>query len=574
MPSDAGPGAGKLAVINERLIRDCIYLAGNVQPGVNDERAGGGSPLQNRNKRGAAASGNASTSGQRVVELHEVECLMLSYKRIARISNLVGVDRLTKLHLDNNNITVIECLGHLRHLKWLDLSFNQIEAIEGLDQLTELENLSLYSNKITVVQGLDNQAKLNCLSLGKNNIDGLEDVAKYLHKFKHLRMLTLTGNKKLEQQAHYKPRLLGYVSRLKFLDNRLVFPEEVAKAKEDLKEHLLPVEDADRKEDDAIAAAKQAADEDAEYLRANCPDDRKLYGEIFYLEPEGRNINALWTVETVKDRVLKDVVEPGHVDRFTGKCKELADKMKEIRKTKDKLIGDYEQTLARAKRQCDNSCKDQIRAFEKALKKVIPFGLKAKPDPETYDDNAVRELRELLQKLKAFLLEKEADQQDAYEALNKEYESVMEKLKGDATETLTSHFSELQKFEKDMFGELSRKFDAWHDEKARQAQDAAEGYGVSAAGEGPAKDKAALAIMDNREEFGKALNEWHELHLKKLDERDELYRTREENQFKALVAKNTRAEHARNRARVIEVHTYVDRMTATLDEWEQLADNA
>jgi Leucine-rich repeat (LRR) protein len=42
-----------------------------------------------------------------------VECAALSFRALARISNLTGLDKLVKLQLDNNRITAIENLGHL-----------------------------------------------------------------------------------------------------------------------------------------------------------------------------------------------------------------------------------------------------------------------------------------------------------------------------------------------------------------------------------------------------------------------------------------------------------------------------
>uniref|UniRef100_A0A7S1QTM1 Dynein regulatory complex subunit 3 n=1 Tax=Neobodo designis TaxID=312471 RepID=A0A7S1QTM1_NEODS len=579
----SGQGNGGGAVIDEKLLRDCIYIEGNVRPGLGDDAAHGkssnspsyaigrGKGGASRGPAGALLGVTAQQTGPvRVVELHEVTSLMLSYKKIGSINNLVGVDRLVKLHLDNNSIEKIENLGHLKHLKWLDLSFNRITAISGLEGLTELEDLSLHANKISVVEGLDANTKLTCLSLGRNCIDGLDDVAKYLHRFKDLRMLTLAGNK-IEQQAHYRQRLLGYVRRLRFLDSRAVFEAEVAKAKDDLKEHLLPVDEADRKEEEAANAARVASEEAADYEEANCPDERRIHSDIMSLEPDGRNVGALLDVDTVRERV-KDVLDP-HQERFTAKAKDLADRMKEIRKLKRSDIDDYNRTLSRAKAAADLAGMEAIRNFEKKLNKVIPLGIRARPD-EKYDERDVEQLRRALQELRSTLLEMEADQQDAYEALNKAFEDAMEKHKAEAVETLSSNFEELRGLEKSMFQDLSRKFDAWHDEKQRQQQDMAEGYGAAPQeGHTRDKDKQAMALMDNREEFTKVLLEWHELHTKKLDEREELHKRREEEGFKALQEKNKQAEHERNRWRVCEVAEYVKRRSEQLDRWESWGEN-
>lgn len=57
--------------------------------------------------------------------------LLLSFKSIAKIENLIGLENLTKLCLDNNAIEDIMNLDFLRKLRWLDLSFNKIKKIQG-----------------------------------------------------------------------------------------------------------------------------------------------------------------------------------------------------------------------------------------------------------------------------------------------------------------------------------------------------------------------------------------------------------------------------------------------------------
>ena len=80
----------------------------------------------------------------------DIECLAYSFKGIAIIDNLNGLKMLTKLQLDNNNISKIENISHLVNLTWLDLSFNKITKIEGLDKLDKLVDLSLFNNQIQV----------------------------------------------------------------------------------------------------------------------------------------------------------------------------------------------------------------------------------------------------------------------------------------------------------------------------------------------------------------------------------------------------------------------------------------
>ena len=164
----------KNTVINEKLIKDCIYIA----PSATEEEK------KSRDRELKVP--------KQQLEFYEVECLVFSFRHISQIDNLVGFDQLTKLQLDNNNITKVENLGHLVKLQWLDLSFNNISKIEGLESLTQLTDLTLYSNNITALEGMDKLLNLNCFSIGKNNLNELDEVAKYLRKFKKLRMLTLS----------------------------------------------------------------------------------------------------------------------------------------------------------------------------------------------------------------------------------------------------------------------------------------------------------------------------------------------------------------------------------------------
>ena len=157
-----------------------------------------------------------------VASIPESTQLILSFRNIAFVENLIGFLNLQKLCLDNNELTEIKNLSHLINLTWLDLSFNRISKIEGLDQLHHLEDLSLYSNQIQSVTGLNGCPKLKCLSLGKNNIMEVSDLLNVSQwSSNSLRMLTLAGNPicKLE---NYKAQICSLFPSIDYLDYRLV----------------------------------------------------------------------------------------------------------------------------------------------------------------------------------------------------------------------------------------------------------------------------------------------------------------------------------------------------------------
>ena len=119
------------------------------------------------------------------IDILALETLRLSFKEIRCIDNLFGLDKLTKLCLDNNVIDKIENLDSLVNLKWLDLSFNNIQKIEGLEKLTKLKDLSLYKNQIEHLEGLEGcKDSIECLSMGMNNISQCLESSLYLRGFK------------------------------------------------------------------------------------------------------------------------------------------------------------------------------------------------------------------------------------------------------------------------------------------------------------------------------------------------------------------------------------------------------
>ncbi|XP_016051980.1 PREDICTED: dynein regulatory complex subunit 3 [Miniopterus natalensis] len=150
----------------------------------------------------------------------DVLSLQLDFQNILRIDNLWQFESLRKLQLDNNIIERIEGLESLTQLVWLDLSFNNIEAIEGLDTLVNLEDLSLFNNRISKIDSLDALVKLQVLSLGNNHIGNMMNIV-YLRQFKDLRALSLSGNP-IAEAEDYKMFVWAYLPDLVYLDSRRI----------------------------------------------------------------------------------------------------------------------------------------------------------------------------------------------------------------------------------------------------------------------------------------------------------------------------------------------------------------
>eukprot|EP00116_Pleurobrachia_bachei_P006514 sb/3466776/ len=86
--------------------------------------------------------------------------------------------RITHVHLQDKNISVIENLQDCSSLSVLYLYDNRIEKIENLTFATSLTHLYLQNNSITKLEGLHRCPNLSKLYLGFNNIIVIENLEK------------------------------------------------------------------------------------------------------------------------------------------------------------------------------------------------------------------------------------------------------------------------------------------------------------------------------------------------------------------------------------------------------------
>lgn len=535
-------------VIDEALIRDCIFLPQAIT--TDEER------MQIVGNRNDALFREKTLRETREMDLRKVATLLLSYRRIAQIDNLSGLSNLTKLSIDNNNITKVENLQHLTKLQTLDLSYNSITVIEGLETLTELENLSLYSNRISVVAGLDTLKKLVTLSLGKNAIEVLDETATYLHKLKELRVLTLKECR-IASAPQYRSRLLAFVPTLRFLDGKAVRPAEIAQAREDQRENLLPIDEQDELE---LAAEKAAADQSSaekEYERYNCPHEGTMYDELLRLQPEGRNMVDVLRSDLVIS-ATKEVLDRNQAE-FNDKAKELADAMKAIRARRDADEAAYQAAINRYSTANVNASRELIKAFEKKMKKVFKLGVDSKPDPRSAGSPEVlQELEDELLKLQSDLVEQEADMYDTNEAL---HTATLSKWKTDGVDVLLqSSFEGLFKLESDFQMSLRHTFDSIYDIRQKKDRTADEEFFYSAG-----RDEGIAALLDSKEEYQKLLSDWFEMRRKRLEEEEMMHLKAEERLLVERANSVTRKELERHRNRLAEITEYIEQMTDLID---------
>ncbi len=226
-------------VITEQLTRECIQVRFRPPPPFGSVCPAERRAQQALNSRHACVQIPGSDPDtvedkKRNIPFRKVECLAFSFKSIAKIDNLKGLEGLTKLQLDNNSITKIEKLSHLvsaiaacrgqrarpppsRPAAWrtqlqafrpssacvgwggVGCSFKHLSARRCGPSAstvlpmwrscaqTNLTWLDLSFNKITKIEGLEALTKLVDLSLFNNQIAEIEN----LEKLTELNVLSL-----------------------------------------------------------------------------------------------------------------------------------------------------------------------------------------------------------------------------------------------------------------------------------------------------------------------------------------------------------------------------------------------
>ncbi|KAH0454663.1 hypothetical protein IEQ34_016587 [Dendrobium chrysotoxum] len=119
----------------------------------------------------------------------------LSGNVIARVTPGSLPKGLHMLNLSKNNISTIEGLRDLSHLRVLDLSYNRITKIgHGLSSCTSLKELYLVGNKISEVEGLHRLVKLNIIDLRFNKISTVKGLGQLAANYSSMQAINIEGN--------------------------------------------------------------------------------------------------------------------------------------------------------------------------------------------------------------------------------------------------------------------------------------------------------------------------------------------------------------------------------------------
>ncbi|XP_049632975.1 dynein regulatory complex subunit 3 [Suncus etruscus] len=474
----------------------------------------------------------------------DVLSLRLDFQNILCIDNLWQFENLRKLQLDNNFIEKIEGLENLTHLVWLDLSFNNIEAIEGLDTLVNLEDLSLFNNRITKIDSLDCLVKLQVLSLGNNQLNDLMNLI-YLRRFKNLRTLNLAGNP-LTEAENYKIFICAYLPDLVYLDFRRI-DERLAKKAE--AKYQYSIDELKHRE---FLAQKQLEREQAQKLEL---DKHKaafveylngsfLFDSMYAEDTEGNRLASLSGVSELLE-VYKD--------KFIIICLNIFEyglKQQEKRKLEVETFTDC---INEAIQENQEQGKKKITIFEE--KHMLSLSAIQEESEPSKMEAKITECNEDITELFNVLMTLEMQLVEQLEETINMFERNIIDLVGLFVENVQSLMAQC------------RDLENHHHEKLLEISiNTLEKIAKGDLDDEMPEDLRSLFV--DKDTIVNAVGTSHDIHLLKIDNREDELVTKVNSWCTHLVDKIHKDEIARNRKRVKEINQFIDHMQNELDNLE------
>ncbi|XP_065900080.1 dynein regulatory complex subunit 3-like [Dysidea avara] len=467
------------------------------------------------------------------IDFKEVLELRLSYKNILRMENLWCVENLTKLQLDNNIIERIEGLEALTNLVWLDLSFNNIEMIEGLSSLVRLKDLSLAHNHIKVLDKMDD-LPLEVLSIGNNLIEDLDQLS-YLRTFSMLKAVTLSGNP-VASHANYQPFLLAHLPALVYFDYRLV-SDEARKAAQEQFQDLIEGLELQERSAERKAAEQEALRQKEELRKAAYVDGlegNSLFEVLFKEDTEAPRLQHLSGVEEMLQQYQEKFAAICEDLRVSGlKEKELWDKERDAIFTSHSQAKTYNQQEAVA----------LIQQYEDTKQQLILAG-----DME----KAIAQLNPVVDGLKHNLMKLEMTLVEQLDEINKEFERNYTEMVTVFIENVQNHMTQCRDIE-----------NSHHEHLSDIALQMLEKFVKNQLLE-DLHDELRILFVD-KDTLMNAINTSHDLHLLKIDEKEDKMLSQMRTHLKQLVDQMAQDELQRNRSRIMEINHYIDHQREELE---------
>ncbi|XP_073824605.1 tbCMF46 [Musca autumnalis] len=497
-----------------------------------------------------------------------ITSLRLDFKNILRIDHLWMLPNLTKLSLNCNKIETIEHLDMLVNLKELDLSFNYIERIENLDKLVNLEVLSLFSNLITKIENLDNLEKLIILSIGNNLINSTEGIERFRF-LPNLKVLNLEGNP-LAQESEFS--LCDYVAailpNLKYYEYVAIKEEQRESARARFYRELREIETNEEMELQA-RAQKLKEEEDAKRLSVSFVEhlnEHQLYESLWNGDEDGR-------VLMMVGEAAADLAEEYNNDIF-----ELTQEIYKLGLEK------YEERQR------------EIEQFELSIKQghleVQQMGHNILEDFLLYKDNLFEEVTACHKYLETRLMRGEDEEteevikyKDKLDRLTMQFDdtvnNVWQQLMSqelhlhEATEETTINFQrKMQEMIAKFVEQAQTYFGQLRDVAVHFSENLSEIVSRFIATKLAMQDLNGVPeplriCIEDREAIGNLIAGMKDTHTQRIDEREDRLMQRSKEFVDNMISKLNKDELERNRAKILEINTFLDLVTENLQNLQQ-----
>ncbi|KAJ3027082.1 UNVERIFIED_CONTAM: Dynein regulatory complex subunit 3 [Siphonaria sp. JEL0065] len=480
------------------------------------------------------------------IDPKETLSLRLDYKNILKIDNLWAFENLTKLQLDNNIIERIENISFLKNLQWLDLSFNNITQIEGLEKLTKLTDLTLFNNRISKLENMDDLVSLNVLSIGNNSLTALENLA-YLTRFENLRVLNCAGNA-LCKNSNYRHYVLAHIRGLKYLDYRLVDEESIAAAREKYIDDLIALEEEEKIAIQKKEEARKRQELNNLHLAAHIEGIDTLYDDMFNSDPDYQKlmpINPDRTMDLMEEYRAKFEVVVNEMRHFALKKRaEMDDELKQ-----------FNECLAGTKKETDGECIKMLNTYSHFKKKLLRV-LQTSRDTKEIDDS-IKTLKEDTLKLSDDLMAIEMQVVEQYEDVIKEFER-----------NFTEQCSALNEYGQSSFARMRELENEYQERFSESILMTFERFSK---GDLEEIDDELRDILSDKDALVNTVNGSHDFRLGKFDHQEDLLVSGVGQELETLTKKLHDLEIQRDRDRVCEIFTFIDKCNTEIELAEENA---
>lgn len=481
------------------------------------------------------------------IDFADVRQLRLDFKNILKIDNLWCFTCLTKLQLDNNIIEKINGLQSLVHLVWLDLSFNNIEEISGIDTLVKLQDLTLFNNRITRIENMDTLAELEVLSLGNNEISDL-DMIKYLRRFKKLKVVNLNGNPFCEQD-NYKAFVVAYLSWVDYLDYAMIKEEFRNKS---IESYQIALDELSEKEKEEAVMNQKKKEKDDNYQRhkeayVEGLNDDTLFKDMYADDVEGKKLDEMPGV-TVEVYNFKE--------KLMDLCQQVFDYGIEEHQNIMDEVNTFWECVEEAKQENKNAAVEEISDFIIHKDKVTEE-LNEITDENIFDTK-VSEYNTKVDEIRDKLLMYEIQLVDQLEDVIKDFDRNLQDMVGTFIEGVQCIFSQCRDLE-NLHHEKIMEIALVQLEKSNKNE---LDFDLS--------DDLRNILVD-KDTVVNALTSSHEVHLQKIDNREDQIISRIRHWMKTLIKKiHEEEEVQRNRQRVIEINNLMDHFREQVENFDTM----